>query len=560
MKFLRRERTATGLNSGRHAIWLALNVFVCCLAMPIVAWAGEDFVGKFQNDKLGVEITADTVGAFRGTIHLGTNDFPLQARLQGSQLEGTFESQGFQYAFTAILKGNELSLASGGKTYVLSRLNLPPPNPLAAEPAQPANPLESPMVQTNRAPPPADRPGPETPEGYTLLAAQGVGRTFFVFKPGTRSAREAVLGALRDLKSAFGDKPVVSGTFGDTGDKRCHSSFTVRLKDQAFKGFAAAGTANKGAAVTIVCAAADASPAQVAALMSALPVPARWDSHQLPAGSGAIMIPAEWKITQSTPLGTVMVSGPSNQVVGLGVGAEVVDPSSNLATQPQRSGTMLVASFSDPVTALKTLVPQLSEISQRQGGPAIKLERIISASPAPTEVPNGQAAWLTSSYLKGSGGTAYLVREVALLECYPVSAQGWGFYTSFISGPESSFERDVPIMVQIAHSWRLNESVVMDNARQMVQTQNRTFAALQESLKEYSQVIDSYMTSLRNTQQVRDKCNADFDEVVRGYRMVEDVLMGNRKDMALTYSRDIVEKLNQREGIMRYKEVTLREQ
>src|SRR5689334_22595570 len=117
----------------------------------------------------------------------------------------------------------------------------------------------------------------------------------------------------------------------------------------------------------------------------ALPVPARWDSHQLRAASRALQCPADWKITQRSPAGTVMVSGPSNQVVGLGIGADVTDPSSSLAAQGQSSGTMLVASFSDPMTALKTLVPQLSDISQRQGGPAVKLERIISALPAPTE-------------------------------------------------------------------------------------------------------------------------------------------------------------------------------
>src|SRR5262249_6170786 len=63
------ERTAMGLKSGRHATWLTLKTFVCCLAMPMVAWAAEDFVGKFQNDKLGMEITAESAGAFRGTIH-----------------------------------------------------------------------------------------------------------------------------------------------------------------------------------------------------------------------------------------------------------------------------------------------------------------------------------------------------------------------------------------------------------------------------------------------------------------------------------------------------------
>src|ERR1019366_6200405 len=110
---------------------------------------------------------------------------------------------------------------------------------------------------------------------------------------------------------------------------------------------------------------------------------------------------------------------------------QVTGPNSFLAPQARASGMALVAPFSDPVTAVKNLSPQWSAMSQRQGGPAITLNRIITNSPATAQLPNGQAAWVYSAVTRGSGQQAVAVRELAIVECYPVSAIGWGILLSF---------------------------------------------------------------------------------------------------------------------------------
>jgi hypothetical protein len=259
-------------------------------------------------------------------------------------------------------------------------------------------------------------------------------------------------------------------------------------------------------------------------------------------------------------LGSASIQGPAGQKVNLGIGAEVVDPRSFIAAQARASGTMFVAPFSDPVTAFKTLTPQASAMSQRHGGPAITLNSILSNSPAPAQLPGGQAAWITSSLTEGSGPSAVRLRETCFLECYPVGPMAWGLYTSAVSAPEATFDRDLPVMMQIANSWKLNNQAVMDNSRQMINAQNRNFAALQQSIKERNNAFDSYMQSVRNNERIREKSNADFDEIIRGYRTVEDTQTGYRKDVDLGYSKEIVDKLNEKEGYNRYKEIPLRDQ
>jgi hypothetical protein len=549
-------------DSLRFIVWAILMTLLLSVTAPLAADKADQFPGHYKNDRMAVEIIATGSGGYRGTIRLGAQEFPFQARADGSRLQGTFDSQGYRYGFSASFQGDELNLVSGGKSYALKRQALAPPNPLAAAEDN-ANRLAGTIPKPKQ--PPADAAEPATGAagklaGYTVLAAQGAGRTLFALKPGMRSAKEAVLAALRDLKGVFDDKPAVSGAFGDANDKQCHGSFAAKLKGRAVKGFVAAGIGANGAAVTVVYAASDAPPSELAALIGALPVPTKWVSHQLPGGSGTIKLPPDWKITQSTALGSVMASGPSNQIVGLGIGAEVVDPKSLIAPQARASGSMLVAPFSDPATALRNLVPQLSLMSQRQGGPPIKLERIISTSPATAQIPNGRAAWLTAAYLKGTGNAAFQVREVALLECYPVGPLAWGLYSSFASAPESTFEHDLPMMLQIAQSWKLNDAAVTDNSRKMISAQNRNFAAFEQSMKERSQAFDSYMQSVRNNERVREKCNADFDEIIRGHRTVEDTSTGYRTEVDLGYSKEIVDKLNEKEGYNRYKEIPLRDQ
>ena len=68
--------------------------------------------------------------------NLGPNRSPRDVKLTGVRLEGTFESAGKQFAFTAAVDGDTLHLATGGATHVLMREDAAA-NPLGAEAQDP---------------------------------------------------------------------------------------------------------------------------------------------------------------------------------------------------------------------------------------------------------------------------------------------------------------------------------------------------------------------------------------------------------------------------------------
>jgi hypothetical protein len=91
--------------------------------------------------------------------------------------------------------------------------------------------------------------------------------------------------------------------------------------------------------------------------------------------------------------------------VTIGSGMEILTPNSflvrnqfQMALQARQMGLapppplkMLVAPYSDPVTALKLLVPQLDQLSRQAGGPGIVLDKLIEAQAVRATVPNACA-------------------------------------------------------------------------------------------------------------------------------------------------------------------------
>jgi hypothetical protein len=541
----------------RCFLLLLTATLVSAVALRVDAESKPGFAGQFRNDQMSIEIIPGQTGAYSGTIHFGAKDFPLEARQNGAQLQGTFNSQGHQFPFIAKLEGPQLSLTTGGRTHRLQRQDTT--NPLGADAtAPPVNPLaKGPVAAPGRAMAAGNSSG--GPANYDVLASVPSGKALFALKLGIESAKRGVLAALHDLSKTFDDKPAIAGAFGDANDKQCQASFTAKLKGQPVKGTVLCGTGPKGAAVTIIYARADAPMSEIGTLLNALPTPSNWVNHPLPGGSGTIQLPSDWRLKEAAQLGSVTALGPTGQIIGLGIGGEVTDPRSPFAAQVRASG-LLVAPYSDPVTTLRNLSPQLSVLSQRTGGPAIRLNNILTNSPDAPQIPGGQAAWIKAGFTMGNAQRSTNVLEILRLECYPLGQFAWGFYTSYATAPEATFDSDLPVMIQIAKSWKLNDQQVMDNSHQMIEAQNRSFAAFEHSMKERNQAFDSYMQSVRNSERVRERSNADFDEVIRGYRTVEDTQTGDRRDVNLGYSKEIVDKLNEKEGYARYKEIPLRDQ
>ncbi len=101
-------------------------------AEPPAAGDAYGLAGSYQGGGMTVELVGDRV-RYTGTLALGDKKFPLVAAADGNKLNGTFESEGAKFKFTALVDGAKMTLSSDGTTYTLTRT--------------PANPLVRPSVE-----------------------------------------------------------------------------------------------------------------------------------------------------------------------------------------------------------------------------------------------------------------------------------------------------------------------------------------------------------------------------------------------------------------------------
>ena len=220
---------------------------------------------------------------------------------------------------------------------------------------------------------------------------------------------------------------------------------------------------------------------------------------------------------------------------------------------------LMVAPFTGPVEALTNLMPQISAASQKRGGPALRLDKILKQEPAQAMLQGGRAALVTYDVTRTQDGVAKQFRSTAQMEVDPVSNESFMVYATEGAAPIETFERDLPTMVAIATSWRTNDRVVQAKTAQAINDQNQRFAAQQKAHQEQVAAFDRYNRAWEHRQLTQSRSNADFDEVIRGYRTVEDTRTGNKSNVDLGNVHDIVNKLNEGDP-GRYKEIPLRDE
>jgi hypothetical protein len=547
----------------------ALGVLALIL-VPAPATAAEDYVGKYESEKLQVEIAKDS-GEYVGRIHLGQQEFPLKAHENAAGLSGTFASQGDTYDFTASLQGDTLTLLTGGATYTLKR----PPhaiNPLGR--SQPVNPLAGGTSE----------PAGGAPAGYSVVTSTDYGKAFTTRKEQATSVQSALESTFPDLARYFGARPAVVGAFEDSKDHRSGgASFTAKLNGQPVRGFVSCTVADKGATVAVVYCRTDAPPTEWNKLTTAPPdgnagaaAPApevKLQGYQFPDGTGSVGLAEGWQTNAASCLQGVIIQGPADQTVSIGLCASVVTPDS-IAVQTQRQleanarqwgmrppppMQLLVAPYTEPVEALVNLVPQISQFSQRNGGPAVRLDKILHQEKAKPSLPNARSALVTYTVTRTTNGEPKQFRATAQIDTAPLGQGAWMFYAVELLAPQDTFDRDLPVMLAMAKSLQTNDRVVQEKSRQNIDAQNRNFAAMQQAHHEQVEAFDRSNRAWERRQNTQSRSAADFDEVIRGYRTVEDTRTGEHTSVDLGNAHDIVNKLNERDPD-RYKEIPLRDE
>ena len=248
------------------------------------------------------------------------------------------------------------------------------------------------------------------------------GRALSIEKPGVTSVKDAFAATFPDLEKYFDSRPDISGAYEDVKDHRSGTaSFTAKLKGQAVAGLVSCRLGEKGATVAVIYCQASAPRDEwakltaVAADKGATAAPeVQLRTYQFPDGTGAIGLAPGWSTNAQSCANTVELNGPNDEKVVLGFVISVVTPDSTpvqlqrqleanarqMGLSPPPPMQLFVAPYSAPADALKVLLPQISQASQRNGGPALTLDKILSVQPQKSQLPGGQAALISYTAVK----------------------------------------------------------------------------------------------------------------------------------------------------------------
>jgi hypothetical protein len=264
----------------------------------------------------------------------------------------------------------------------------------------------------------------------------------------------------------------------------------------------------------------------------------RWYRAPFPDGSGSIRLPQGWQVTSSYK-GAVDVSGPAGERMSLGIGIPIATPEAarNPLTGMPMSGALVFPPM-DPVRALYNLSPQFAGTS---GGPVVGNVRVIESGPlqSPTY---GQAALVLWDFT--IGGKPY--RALSIIDCSLPTGGWWTFYYSTVTAPTERFIQQLSIMTEAwASGWHIEPNVFRERLQSALKSMRETHRLLSGAHATRTQRFDD--------------CLADWTEVFRGDRIVRDTFLREDTPVDIGWSRQVVDKLNERAGYERYVEIPLRQ-
>jgi hypothetical protein len=194
----------------------------------------------------------------------------------------------------------------------------------------------------------------------------------------------------------------------------------------------------------------------------------------------------------------------------------------------------------DPVTVLQEDIAYNNTMSQARGVLPRNILRIIEVAPAPPVPGYSQSVYI--DYELERGGVRY--RSIHLVMLGNINMDGtWVLYYPYIASPSEAFAQNLPVLLEIWASARTAQHVI----------QERLDSAMR-SLREAGEI---YRQTVQNRERSQQRMNDKWTEVFRGTRIVEDTLTGERRDVDLTWSKDVVRRLNEGEGYERYREIPL---
>jgi hypothetical protein len=570
----------------RPAVVLCAATFFLCASAAFGALAG-----RYSDGNLTVDLSGSD--SLTGTIALSGNQYPATAHANGNTVDGTFAASGINFPFKATLDGDTMTFTSGDKTYTLKRMSAAAGNPLGGASASP------------------DAAGPVA--GYSVVTSTDFGKAMYTKKTGVPSVTAALMAAIPDLSHYFDGRPDIKGAYEDQKNHQSGGAiFAATLKGQAMKGVISCKLTDGNAGVTVVYCRTDAPQAEWAKLSAAPQAPAQAQAApdsagaaasasappdlskvlgdnaqvvQFPDGTGSITIPDGWKTNAQSALSPIGVQGPADQSVFIGSSRMIYTPDApfikmvkqnqqraqQMGMKPPPAPQMIVAEFTDPVQAMQDMWPQMSQLNQAQGGPAVHLDKIVDHKDIPIAVQGAKAAVITYEVTRTINGVSKQYRGIQRVQMGPVNNGSWMFTSTGFTAPVDSFDHDRKLMFAITQSEKINEQVVMQKMNEqsqqnmaMIKQQGEADAARlnanhQAFMQQQQQQFDTHEAQMAQNDAARDSRNqqfADYEnqrsrmkdnqvEQILGYREVYDTQTGLSADVDLYNVNGVVNALNQ---------------
>ncbi len=374
----------------------------------------------------------------------------------------------------------------------------------------------------------AASPAADAPIGYTVAVSTDSGKSLITQKSNVTTVQAALLDTLPDLAAYFDAKPTIGSAYQDAHDSTTGgTTFSDTLNGQPVRGLVSCKLHDGGASIAVVYGRTDAPKADWEKLMkppadqaaAAAPgtaasgaantggatppasvpgTPAENPSVSLTQydyadGTGSVGLVTGWNTQSQSAIDPTAIIGPADQAVFLHNSVNVATPNSMAVQQRQRLLDMqaqnaanfaqrgyqlpapkplpplMVAPFTDPVTAIQNMIPQFSKRSEFNNGPSLALDRIISSQDLPCQVPNGKRALITYAFTKTLNGQSTAYRTQIVLVTAPLQGtDAWMWFARYsVQAPDSTFDHDLPTMMAMVNSEKVDQNRAMQvaNAR-----------------------------------------------------------------------------------------------
>ncbi len=415
---------------------------------------------------------------------------------------------------------------------------------------------------------------------YRAVNETAYGKAFVAERRDATSVSAAIRLTLADAAGYFGVQPVLHRAYEDARDHRSGgATFTIDAPAGALHGWISCTLGGRGARVAVAVIRRDAPSGEWQRLLrpnvsSGTSPRAAAASHAplrryvFPDGVASIGLAPGWTSPTRDAMQGARVVGPEGQVLSISISLPVQLPQSPLARQPGA----LVAPFTAPAEAMQQLAPQLSRLSAARGGPASAFDHVVTVEQRPAS--QGRQAMLrygVTEQTRGGASTHHLA--MALVGMLPTSQFSWMLTVTELRAPDAIFERDLPLMLAMVNSVELNEARVRDKSQRQLAAQNQWFAAQQRNYRAQQAANDAqharyWQTQAQNAQANRNwedgqlaqaRRDDNFDELIRGYRTVEDTQTGERRSVDYLNVDKIVDDLHERDP-GRYHQIPLRDE